>query len=601
MHGMEQENIDKKAEDVFELHDLDAPNLSGLALKLFANVIEHPVWGYFLRQRIMHTSGFVAFRERAGRDDANVEPEHYPIFFPQPPLPDRDPTLADVDTLFFNLNPILDDVTSRPAIRHYYDAYKSKRTTPLEVAERLLDYIRASNASPYSLNAIIRVDSQLSLTAARQSTERWQKNAPLSVLDGVPFSVKDMIDVAGYPTSGSSGFLEDDDRPRARDADVVAALHKAGMVMIAKCSQDELGIGVRGFSMYTGQTLNPHNKSRVPGGSSCGSGVAVATGLCAVSLGTDAGGSVRIPSLCNGVYSIKATFGRISVKGRVLTQRRDDEEISPCLHVGPIAGCMQDLALIYYVLSAFAPQRQLYGYRQFVCTPQLPAKELAVSVHGLRVGVCKPWLETASEQGIAATRIFIDKLVECGAEIVPVAIPALEDIRVSMPVALMQAALRQLNDVGAFRGNVGIGLGYEARGKLAIGREFNDTDALRACVVRAKAMAHAREIFKKVDFVVTPGVGCDVPLVPSNEKTGVMDVGAESRLMRFTIYGNVTGLPCAVVPVKREESGVPIGVQMIAAAWGEEVLIKTSLWWQSIVGEMSCDISWDAARQKKTC
>ena len=579
-------------------NDLSAPILSGISLKLFANFIEYPVLGYYLRQRILKTSGFTAFRERAHLDMSDVQPVEYPLFLPQPPLPRRDPRIEDVNNLFFKLNPKLTDVTSRPMIRHYYNAYKSKRFTPIEVIQKLLGSIVESNSPPHKLNAVIRVQRSTVLTEAVESTERWDSGNPISVLDGVPFTVKDMIDVKGYPTSASSGFLENEDKPRTEDAESVAALRKLGMIMVGKCNQDELGIGVKGFSMFSGQAFNPHDKNYTPGGSSGGSGIAVAAGLCPVSIASDAGGSVRIPSLCNGIYGIKATFGRISSHGRVLTDRTEDENISPCTHVGPIAGCVQDLILIYHVLSAFGTTRTFPGCELFRHTPQLPPSSVHARVKGLRVGVYKPWLKSASREGIDAVHTFIDELQKAGAIIVPVTIPNLEDIRVSLPVTLMTQCIERLRRAGAYGESKGHGIGFDARGKLAMGREFAEADILRAKVVRAKAMAHASEMFRRVDIVVTPGLGCDVPLLSRNLSTGEVDVGTESKMMKYTVYGNVVGVPCSVVPVGRTGKGVPIGIQMIAGPWREDVLLRTSLWWQRIVGEIQCSTSWNVLKEE---
>lgn len=574
--------IDREAHHVFELHDLKAPKLSGLSLTLFSTLLDYPILGYPLRKSILRTSGFEAFRHRAVHHLPHSPSIQLPLHFPQPHPPAADPTITAINVLYEALYPSQEARPQRrPSIRDYHDAFRNHRTTPIKVAHVILEQIKRFNQSPYNLNAVIRINEQQTLRHAEASTNRWHHGTPLSVLDGVPFSVKDMLDVVGYSTRCASTFEESDIN---HDADVVTALREAGMLLIGKCNQDELGIGVRGFSVHTGQTRNPYHVDYVPGGSSAGSAVSVATGLCPVSIATDAGGSVRIPAACNGIFGIKPTFARISTHGRVLTHRDDKDEVSSCLHVGVLASYAEDLALIYHLMAAFAPHRRIPDHDEFQKIPQEIPAAIDMSMSGLRVGICRPWLESSPECGRSAARQVLSHLERAGAVQVPVAIPNLEDIRVSLPIGLMRAAIRALDRAGVYGNGKGGDIGCDPRSKLVMGCEFTESDETHANHVRAKAIAHANEMFKNIDILLLPALGCEVPRVPGNLHTGVVDVGTDSRMMRFMLYANFTGLPACVMPVSKESSGIPCGAQAIAKPWDEQILLKICLWAQKEFG-----------------
>lgn len=569
----------------FHLLDLNAPNVSGLPLILLAKLLEHPTFGYLFRRRFFSTSGFAAFRTRAsGTQHIEVEPCDLPIYYPLPEPTPR-PHLSQIDTLFHALYPSDFEATSRrPSISDYYNAYSNNRVTPLQVAETILAQIKASNEPPHSLNAIISTNPEELLAAARESSARWKSATPLSVVDGVPFSVKQMLDAAGHTTSSACSLPDPITQPNVaalQDADVVKSLRHAGMMMIGKTNQDELGIGVRGFSIYTGQTRNPQNFNLVPGGSSSGSAATVAAGLCPVSIGTDAGGSIRIPAACCGAYGLKPTFARLSTHGRVWTARDESvDEVGLTMTTGPIAGCARDLALSYYLMAAFAPHRKIRGQPQFEenVRIQIP-KSIGSSLEGMRVGVYMSWLESGTGIGADVALEVLSAMKESGAVEVPIVIPDLEDIRVALSISIMDSSLRKMHEIGFSQGDISKSIGYDARAKLAMVQEFNETDVNNTKVVRAKAMRYAVEhIFKEVDLVLTPALGTEVPPVPFNLETGVTDVQTESRMMRFMLYASYTGLPACVFPVRREDSGAPCAVQLIGGPYCEEQLLQVTMW-----------------------
>lgn len=396
--------------------------------------------------------------------------------------------------------------------------------------------------------------------------------------------MKDSLDVANHPTRCASSFPSAEDALQKEDADLVRALRSAGMVMLVKCNQDELGVGVRGFSMHTGQTRNPHALSNVPGGSSGGCAAAVAAGLCPVSLGSDSGGSIRIPAACCGVFGLKATFARLSTYGKVLTDRTVDEsdDVSPLLHSGPIAGCAEDLVLMYFLLAGCAPHRKIPSEPLFKQLFERVPEVMSVNISGLRVGVCLPWIQSGSESSVSTMRTALDAMVDHGAVEVPIAIPDLEDIRVSLSISVMNQFLSSLKKFGYYGEGSTATLGYDARLKLAMGEQFTKQDEARSKVIRTRAMEHCvSKLFdaKELDLIITPALAIDIPEVPANLTTGLIDANTDSKMMKFAFYASYIGIPACAIPVGKDvDSGLPCAIQVMAAPWNESKLLEVCLW-----------------------
>src|SRR5207248_6835199 len=182
---------------------------------------------------------------------------------------------------------------------------------------------------------------------AEAAGERFRRGAPLSPLDGVPVVVKDCMDVKGLPSTNGTKFLLD---PMPSDAPLVARLRAAGAVIFAKANMHEFGIQPTGVNPWHGTPVNPWDRGRIPGGSSSGSAVAVASGIAPVALGSDAGGSIRVPATINGLVGLKPTFGAVPQEGVAgLTLDLD--------HSGPLAWTVEDATAVFEVISARAVDR----------------------------------------------------------------------------------------------------------------------------------------------------------------------------------------------------------------------------------------------------
>ena len=218
-------------------------------------------------------------------------------------------------------------------------AYRNKDLSPVEVAEYLLGRIEALDAG---INAMCLIDAETTLAQAGQSEERWMAGEPQGLLDGVPVAIKDLIVSKGWPTMRGSKTV-DPNQPCEHDAPSVARLREHGAVFIGKTTTPEFGWKGTNDNPLTGITRNPWNLAKTPGGSSGGAGAALAVGYCPLAIGTDAGGSIRIPASFCGVFGLKPTFGRVAAWPA--------SPFTTLAHVGPMSRTVADSALFLNVIA----------------------------------------------------------------------------------------------------------------------------------------------------------------------------------------------------------------------------------------------------------
>lgn len=247
--------------------------------------------------------------------------------------------------------------------------FRARRLSPVELLQAILR--RAEAANP-AINALAFLDAERALAAARASAARWQRGQPASPLDGVPVTVKDSMPAAGMLSFSGSKACNAERIPDAVDAPVVARLKEAGAVLLGKTTMPDFGLVASGISSRFGTTRNPWDLTRNSGGSSSGAGAAVAAGIGPLAIGTDGGGSIRIPSAFCGVFGLKPSYGRVPV-----------HEPQPWVVAGPITRSVADAALLMGVISRPDP-------RDFTALPYDPRDYLAGiddGVRGARIGL----------------------------------------------------------------------------------------------------------------------------------------------------------------------------------------------------------------------
>jgi Asp-tRNA(Asn)/Glu-tRNA(Gln) amidotransferase A subunit family amidase len=538
-------------ESVYDLKSVSLPRLTGAGLNIFVSLLETGLGNSLLVPGLLKNAGIAAFRKLEVSGEPTFQPFLPTSDVPQGPTPD--------------LAALLEAAEPRPegfafaSIADYAGAYRTGRLTPLQTAERLIEAIRQSDQSDPPLRAIIALHEDDLLEQARQSTQRWQQERPLSPLDGVPVAVKDEVDLRGYPTSAGTSFLGS--APALEDCTAAGRLRQAGALLPGKANMHEIGIGVTGFNAHHGTTRNPYHPGHYTGGSSSGPATAVASGLVPAALGADGGGSIRIPASFCGVVGLKPTYGRVSEHGAYPL----------CWSVafmGPLAASARDAALAYAVMAGADP-------KDANTLRQPPASLLDfenTDLHSLKLGIFRPWFEHASDEVVKGCTGMLEHFSRLGAEVVEIQIPDLEALRVAHLVTItseMNASLARYYQ--AHKQDYSL----EVRSNLALALNFTSRDYVKAQQVRTQAMHNFGEALKQVDVILTPSTGVTAPLIrPDVLPLGESDLSVLTEIMRFAVAANMTGLPAISFPVGYDSAGLPVGMQAIGRAWREDLLLR---------------------------
>lgn len=440
----------------------------------------------------------------------------------------------------------------------FHRAYVTGRTTPSEVAERVLAWSKDLDGRPVPMRVLIAQSADDVRAQAAAATARYKAGASLGPLDGVPVTIKDELDVRGYGTTVGTSFLGK--TPATTDAFVVARLRAAGALLVGKANMHEIGIGVSGINIHHGACRNPYNPEHMTGGSSSGSAAAVAAGLSPIAMGADGGGSVRIPAAFCGVFGLKATFGRVSEAGA-----------APLCwslgHVGPLAATAADLALAY----AFTAGRDPADPNTFLAPGVTLDGETTVPA-GLRIGVFDPWFADASTDIITACQAALRVLEQGGATRTSVTLPHLAAARFAHLVTI----------VGEMAASHATYLREETRRyspevrlTLALTSHFRHTDYINAQRHRAETYARFAVALKTADVIAVPTTARTAPRIPESAlEFGYSDTTVTDQIMRNCAVSNLTGLPAVSVPVGYDRDGLPVGLQLIGRPYSEALLLR---------------------------
>lgn len=412
------------------------------------------------------------------------------------------------------------------------------------------------------LNAFVRVLPDEARAAAAASDARRARGAEAGPLDGVPVALKDNIDIEGVPTTAGFGFRRD--AVADADAHVTARLRAAGAVILGKTNMHEGALGATTDNVHFGRTYNPYGQGRTPGGSSGGSGAAVAARLCPGALGTDTMGSVRIPASYCGIVGLIATHGAISTRGVFPLSWRLD-------HVGPMTRTVEDAALMLAVLEDFDPASPESRRRP---TPR--AGEPAVK--GLRLGVVAELDRTPWEPAVrGAFTAALDTLRAAGCEIETVSAPGYEPTRArTAGFMIVEAEAAYLlaevfaADPSRFSG--------EVQGLLAYGTRMDAGRMVRCERTVAEAGFAARQALAGVDALVAPttpqpGFPFGDPVPPTQGD--------------LTALANLADCPSISLPMGLDEAGMPLGLQFVAPAWHEDTVIALARAYEAARGAVA--------------
>ncbi len=436
---------------------------------------------------------------------------------------------------------------------------RSKKISPVDLVEAALARIERLNPR---LNAFLTVTAEAARQSARRAEREILKRRYRGPLHGIPLSLKDNIWTRGVRTTAGSKILADF-VPEA-DATVARKLFRAGAILIGKTMLHEFAYGITSENPHYGPVRNPWALERVSGGSSGGSAAALASGIGFASVGTDTGGSIRIPAALCGIVGLKPTFGRVSSYGVVPLARSLD-------HTGPLARTVADAAIMLRVIAGRDP-----------LDPTAAAKLVPDYRGSLRGGLRSVRLGWPREYFFERVDAEVKKAIEAAAKEFEKLGAAIEEISLpnvsasdepSTQIALAEA--NSYHELAGFFPARAAEYGEDVRKRLEMGRSVRAVDYLAALEARKKVVADFEAAFVRVDAILAPTV--PVPAPQMGEK--VVKIGAEeesvrSALIRMNRPGNFTGLPAISIPCGFTREGLPIGLQLMGRAWDEARLLR---------------------------
>jgi aspartyl-tRNA(Asn)/glutamyl-tRNA(Gln) amidotransferase subunit A len=432
---------------------------------------------------------------------------------------------------------------------------RARETTSREATA---DCLRRIQEEDGRLNAFIRVMSDDALAQAEAADRELAAGVDRGPLHGVPMSVKDLLDVRGVPTTAASHVR--DGHVATGDAAAVAHLRRAGAVIIGKTNLHEFAFGTTTEDSAFGPTRNPYDLTRSPGGSSGGSAVSVAAGMAFATIGTDTGGSIRIPAAACGIVGLKPTLGEVSTEGVVPLSRGLD-------HVGPLARSVTDAWLVLQGLAG------AYGGGGDDGRRRVPAP---VPVSSLRLGVLRPYFCDLLEDDVRARfEASLQRLRQAGARIEDAAIPHAGSTA-SIYLILVLA------DAVAYHGptldSVPERYTRPVRSRLELGRYVLAEDYVRALHGRDVLTREVDAALAACDALVLPTLPIAAPPIGADSTT-IAGVAQPIRalMLRLTQLFNLTGHPAVSVPCGRTSAGLPCGFQLVGGRMRTGALVRTAL------------------------
>ncbi len=434
--------------------------------------------------------------------------------------------------------------------------YRKKKLSPVETIKAVFSRIHAHNEA---VNAFTLLDEEGALATARASEARWQKGEPSGLLDGVPVTIKDLILTKGWPTLRGSRAI-DPSGPWDVDAPAAAALKRHGSIVIGKTTTPEFGWKGVTDNGLNGVTRNPWNTQLTPGGSSGGAAAACALGMGALHIGTDGGGSIRIPAGFTGIFGIKPSFGRVPAW-----------PLSPfgtVAHVGPMTRTVSDAALMLNVIGEYDP-------RDWHALPENHLdylEDIDAGIEGLRVAYSPDLGYVEVDPEIAAgVKSAVGVLEELGARVeeIPAPFPP------SGPIFLVHWACGAAQLMKLFTSDQRTFIDPGLLEMAAYGEQVSLSDYLDAVAARGALGEGMQGFHDRFDLLVTPSLPIPAFSV-GMEKPESMAADRWADWTPFTYPFNLTQQPACSVPCGFTSQGLPMGMQIVGAKYADARVLKAA-------------------------
>ncbi|MEI9936372.1 MAG: amidase [Pseudomonadota bacterium] len=448
-------------------------------------------------------------------------------------------------------------------VASFAERYRNGGASPLEVIPRALAHARSLAGRVPTIGPLCGYDDEQALRAAHESALRFAQGSARSEFEGVPIAIKEEIDTRGFVTRMGSNCLRR--TVASADAVAVARLRAAGAIVIGQTPMTEFGLSPLGGNALRHMPRNPHDARRLPGGSSSGSAVAVATGVTPMSVGCDGGGSIRIPAALCGVFGLKPTYGRVPQTGHGLPGA------TSVVHLGPIGASARDLAsFLEYGSGPDTTDPASLGAPH--SEPGAFARALGRGVRGLRIGIDEDDWASLADDVAGPGREALDALEREGAVLVGV---KLRLARFAAPIGYLTIGVEAFTAMGDIPASHMDELGQDMQLFLAGLETFRPDDYVDAQRIRGKLRLELAEALRHVDVTAMPATAVGAPTVSDDEaRLGFIDPPLLDAMCRFAFLANVTGVPAGVAPVGSDRSGMPVGLQILGDAWDEACVLQ---------------------------
>ena len=440
---------------------------------------------------------------------------------------------------------------------HYLDLseaatlVRGKKISPVELTRACLARIEKLNPV---LNAFITVTAESALEQARAAEQEIQRGGGRGPLHGIPIALKDLIDTAGVRTTAASAVFQN--RVPQQDAEVVRRLKSAGAVLLGKLNLHEFAYGASGLISHFGAARNPWNPAHITGGSSSGSAAAVAAGMCYAALGTDTGGSVRIPAACCGIVGLKPTYGLVSARGVIPLAWSYD-------HVGPMTRSVADAAAVLAAIAGYDPED--------LTSQPVPLANYAASLESrtssLRLGVAREFFFADLDSEIAgAVETALSVLAKLVREVRETCVPLQTDLTVMVCEAWAFHASLVGQHAGLYQ--------PETLQRIHAGSEVSAATYIAKRSELERLRRESEKVFSEVDLIATPTLPISPPAFAELEKNPQDLRPRELTLLRNTRPFNALGLPTLSLPCGFTKACLPVGLQITGRAAGEASILS---------------------------
>ena len=435
---------------------------------------------------------------------------------------------------------------------------RRREISPVELVEVALARIERWNPA---FDAFLTVLAEPARRQAKLAEKQIRRGGPRSPLHGIPISLKDNFLTRGIRTTAGSKILAD--FVPETDSNVAVKLARAGAILLGKTNMHEFAYGITGENPHYGSSRNPWARERISGGSSGGSAVAVATGMGLASVGTDTGGSIRIPAALSGVVGLKPTFGLVSTEGVVPLGVTFD-------HVGPLARSVTDACIVLESIAGKYPRG---------ATRPDHRKLLKNRPRRFRLGIPKEFFfERLDPEVQSLVDAAAQKLESLGARIEEIWFPRLlTSIDQATNVVIGEAS--HYHESQGYYPERAAEYGGDVRGHLEWGHRLLAVDYLNAIEKRRKIQEEFTALFERVDVVLAPTSPIPAPRIGESaiRIAGERETAVRAELLRLTRPANLTGLPAISIPCGFTREGLPVGLQLIGSRWGEAQLLSIAL------------------------